>query len=210
MAFSAAEVQRRGVRGESHHHLLWNTALIPPSLQPTAASSPSAAFSPSSPFHRATAQGTCATRGLPAARGRSGLGGTCRTRSPPSDAASPPSASCHAAPAACKNSTITQGYYNTVRTGRPLSGRLNGPSRGRRSRSSGKALAWPRDPHPLSAGRRRITPRCRPAFMRHRNCLRGAARLPGRPLRPAARPRTGCARRVAPSHAPGGSPPCAG
>jgi SRSO17 transposase len=64
-------------------------------------------FPPSAARHRATAQGTCATQRLPAARCRSGLSGMCRTRSPASVAASPSasSTSCQAAPAVCKNST---------------------------------------------------------------------------------------------------------
>jgi SRSO17 transposase len=64
-------------------------------------------FPPSGPLHRATAQGTCATQRLPAARRQSGLSGTCRTRSPASAAVSPLASSvcCHAAPAVCKNNT---------------------------------------------------------------------------------------------------------
>jgi SRSO17 transposase len=64
-------------------------------------------FPPSGPLHRATAQGTCATQRLPAARCRSGLSGMCRTRSPASAAVSPSASSnsCRAAPAACKSST---------------------------------------------------------------------------------------------------------
>src|SRR5215212_2997641 len=68
-------------------------------------------FPPSGPLHPAAAHGTCATRGLPAARCRSGLSGTCRTRSPASAVVSPSasSTSCHAAPAACKSSMHPSG-----------------------------------------------------------------------------------------------------
>ena len=68
-------------------------------------------FPPQAPLHPRAAQGTCATPRFPAARcRRSGLSATCRTRSPPSDAASPSpsSASAHDAPAACKSSTHPQ------------------------------------------------------------------------------------------------------
>jgi SRSO17 transposase len=62
-------------------------------------------FPPSAPLHPPAARGACATRRLPTTRRRpSGLSGTCRTRSPRSDAASRSLSSegCRDARAACR------------------------------------------------------------------------------------------------------------
>jgi len=74
-------------------------------------------FPPSGPLHPPAPRGTCATRGLPAARRRrSGLSATSRIRSAPSASASSSASSdpCHAAHAACSQGRSQLGN-DTVR-----------------------------------------------------------------------------------------------